>query len=136
MYSTIQMAKMPAIIATIAAIPPFATKEVAADVVVVVGAEELAAEIVGELAELADPLPLEALEEPEALDAEEPDAEDNPPLPLAELAGVVNETELGNGVVPEALILAARHIAFCAASAACKSPGQCVLIQRPASTWN
>jgi len=105
------MAKMPAIIATIAAIPPFATKEVAADVGVDVAEEELDAEIVGELAELADSLPLaETLADTEALDAEAPDAEDNAPLALEELAGVVYETGLGDGVAPEAERLAAPHI--------------------------
>ena len=62
MYSIIQMAKRPAIIATIAATPPFVIKEVAADEPEVVGAE--AAELaVGELVgtePVAVP-PLEAL---------------------------------------------------------------------------
>jgi hypothetical protein len=91
-HVTIQMAKMPAIIATIAATPPFATKEVAADVGVDV-VEELAAD---ELAELDGPLPLA-----EPLDAEA-DAEDDAPLALGELAGVVYETGLGDGVAPVA----------------------------------
>lgn len=93
------MAKKPAIIATIAATPPFPTKGVAPDVVEVVAAE-LVAEFVGELAELADPL-LDA--EPDALeDPEEPDTEDDAPVALAELPGVVYETGLGDGVAPVA----------------------------------
>ena len=97
------MAKKPAIIATIAATPPFPTKGVAPDVVEVVAAE-LVAEFVGELAELADPLlDAEPDAEPDALeDPEEPDTEDDAPVALAEPPGVVYETGLGDGVAPVA----------------------------------
>ena len=97
------MAKKPAIIATIAATPPFPTKGVAPDVVEVVAAE-LVAEFVGELAELADPLlDAEPDAEPDALeDPEAPDTEDDAPVALAEPPGVVYETGLGDGVAPVA----------------------------------
>ena len=97
------MAKKPAIIATIAATPPFPTKGVAPDVVEVVAAEPVA-ELVGELAELADPLlDAEPDAEPDALeDPEAPDTEDDAPVALAELAGVVYGTELGDGIGPVA----------------------------------
>jgi len=145
MYSTIQTAKKPAIIAKIAATPspPFVTKEVAADEVVGDEAAELACEaLVG--TELVGFPVLEAFGvEPEAPeDAGALDAKDDAPLlaeplALAELAGVVNETGRGDGVGPVGAREAAAHVSVCIASAAAISAGeQCRVIQAAASTWN
>jgi len=107
MYSTriIQMAKKPAIIATTAATPPFANREVAGDEVVGDEAAELADEaLVG--AEVVDDLPVEVpstgvdplaevMEDPAALDAE-----DDAPLTVlvSVLGGVEYGIELGVAV--------------------------------------
>jgi len=103
MYSTIQMAKKPAIIAKIAATPPFETKEVAPDEVVGDEAAELAAaELVGtepvepldvgvdaEKMEIAEEMDITVeMEDAEELeDPEPPDAEDDAALTLPELVG-------------------------------------------------
>lgn len=101
MYSTIQMAKKPAIIATIAATPPFVTKEVAADEVVGVEAAELAVDpgpvVVAPLEALG--LAAETLAGVVVLDAKV-DAPLALALALPELAGVVNETGLGVALGP------------------------------------
>lgn len=99
------MAKKPAITATIAATPPFATKELAGDEVVGEEAAELAAEepvgpelVALTLEALADGVDAEAPEDAEALDA--PDATDDEAVPLAELGGAVNGMELGVALAP------------------------------------
>jgi hypothetical protein len=132
MYSTriIQMAKKPAIIATTAATPPFANREVAGDEVVGDEAAELADEaLVGtEVMDVpvevpstgVDPL-AEVMEDPAALDAT-----DEAPLevPVTVLGGVVYGIELG---VPVAVGAGNEvHSADCKATAAGRSVGQCI----------
>jgi hypothetical protein len=109
------MAKKPAIIAKIAATPPFATKEVAADEIVGDEAAEVAADpevLVGVFVPLlavlvVDPEMLEDTEVP--VETEVPDVVDVVPLAPPELAGVVNETELGVAVAPVAERLATKE---------------------------
>lgn len=111
------MAKKPAIIATIAATPPFVTKEVAADEGVDEAAElaaELAAEEVAGT-EAADAVlealgVIEAALEPEVVRVplEAPDDSATPLLgpALPELAGVENGIELGVALGPVGVRLA------------------------------
>ena len=99
MYSTIQMAKKPAIIATIAATPPLVTKELAA------AAEEVgrsvpllvAEELVGEELVIVPPLEVLGVDEEAPEDVGVPVAEDD--ASLAE----VNEIELVVDGTPEAV---------------------------------
>ena len=110
------MAKKPAIIATTAATPPFANREVAGDEVEGVDAAELPVEVPVPVTAGAEPVvvpPVEALTpgvDPEAPeDTGVPDTEpDDTPVALApaELAGVLNGRELGVAVGPVGVRLA------------------------------
>jgi len=120
----IQMAKKPAIIATTAATPPFANKEVAGEEVEGVEAEELDdEELVG--TELVDDTPEEAMDPEVMEDPEALDAEDDAPLEVPELvlAGVVYGIELGVAVAVGAGNEV--HSEDCKARAAWRSVGQC-----------
>jgi len=119
------MAKKPAIIATTAATPPFANREVAGDEVVGDEAAEVADEAV--VGEVVDDAPVgvlaggvEVMEDPGALDAK-----DDAPLevPVAVLGGVVYGIELGE---PDSVTEGNEpHSADCKAKAAGRSVGQC-----------